>query len=152
MADEHVRASLTGAAKQGVQILGDLQPVLRARGVTAPALPGAVIGTEAAAYFCVLEALQNTAKYAQASAAQVTLCGDGQYLVFTVTDDGKGFDPASTPKGTGLQGIADRLGALGGTIAHHLRPRPRHPAHWPGTHRHHLKARRTGKCRARRRR
>jgi signal transduction histidine kinase len=71
---------------------------------------------EAAVYFCVLEALQNTAKYAQASAAQVNLCGDGQYLVFTVTDDGKGFDPASTPKGTGLQGIADRLGALGGTI------------------------------------
>jgi signal transduction histidine kinase len=71
---------------------------------------------EAAVYFCVLEALQNTAKYAQASAAQVTLSGDGQYLVFTVTDDGKGFDPATTPKGTGLQGMADRLGALGGTI------------------------------------
>jgi signal transduction histidine kinase len=70
---------------------------------------------EAAVYFCVLEALQNTAKYAQASAAQVTLCGDGQHLVFTVTDDGKGFDPATT-KGTGLQGMADRLGALGGTI------------------------------------
>jgi copper chaperone CopZ len=71
---------------------------------------------EAAVYFCVLEALQNTAKYAQASTAQVTLCGDGQYLVFTVTDDGKGFDPATTPKGTGLQGMTDRLGALGGTI------------------------------------
>jgi signal transduction histidine kinase len=71
---------------------------------------------EAAVYFCVLEALQNTAKYAQASAAQVILGGDGQHLVFTVTDDGKGFDPATTPKGTGLQGIADRLGALGGTI------------------------------------
>jgi len=71
---------------------------------------------EAAVYFCVLEALQNTAKYAQASAAQVTLCGDGQDLVFTVTDDGKGFDPATIPNGTGLQGMADRLGALGGTI------------------------------------
>jgi len=32
--------------------------------------------------------------------------------VFTVIDDGKGFDPATTPKGTGLQGMADRLGAL----------------------------------------
>jgi signal transduction histidine kinase len=58
---------------------------------------------EAAVYFCVLEALQNTAKYAQASAAHVTLCHDGPRLVFTVTDDGKGFDPATTPKGTGLQ-------------------------------------------------
>jgi glucose-6-phosphate-specific signal transduction histidine kinase len=37
-------------------------------------------------------------------------------LAFNVTDDGKGFDPATTPRGTGLQGIADRLEALGGTI------------------------------------
>ena len=71
---------------------------------------------EAAVYFCVLEALQNVAKYAQASAAQATLCHNGQYLTFTVTDDGSGFDQATTPMGTGLQGIADRLAALGGTI------------------------------------
>jgi signal transduction histidine kinase len=71
---------------------------------------------EAAVYFCVLEALQNIAKYAQASAARVTLGHDGRCLTFTVEDDGKGFDPASTPKGTGLQGMADRLGALGGRI------------------------------------
>ena len=71
---------------------------------------------EAAVYFCVLEALQNAAKYAQASAAQVTVSQDGQYLVFTVTDDGTGFDPAATPMGTGLQGITDRLAALGGTV------------------------------------
>jgi hypothetical protein len=61
------------------------------------------------------EALQNVAKYAQASAAHVTLRPDGQWLAFTVEDDGQGFDPATTPRGTGLQGIADRLGALGGT-------------------------------------
>jgi signal transduction histidine kinase len=71
---------------------------------------------EAAVYFCVLEALQNVAKYAQASAARVTLGSQGPCLAFTVEDDGKGFDPATTPKGTGLQGISDRLAALGGTI------------------------------------
>jgi signal transduction histidine kinase len=71
---------------------------------------------EAAVYFCVLEALQNVAKYAQASTARVSLRHDGQCLAFTVEDNGTGFDPASTPKGTGLQGISDRLGALGGTI------------------------------------
>jgi signal transduction histidine kinase len=70
---------------------------------------------EAAVYFCVLEALQNVAKYAQASAARVTLGAGGRWLAFIVEDDGKGFDPATTPKGTGLQGISDRLGALGGT-------------------------------------
>jgi signal transduction histidine kinase len=44
-----------------------------------------------------MEALQNAAKYARASAARVTLCPDGQWLAFTVEDDGKGFDPASRP-------------------------------------------------------
>ena len=71
---------------------------------------------EAAVYFCVLEALQNAAKYAQASAAQVALGHDGAILVFTVTDDGRGFDQATTPMGTGAQGMADRLSALGGTL------------------------------------
>ena len=56
---------------------------------------------EAAVYFCVLEALQNVAKYAQAPAARVTLCQHGQCLAFTVADDGKGFDQATTPIGTG---------------------------------------------------
>ena len=71
---------------------------------------------EAAVYFSVLEALQNVAKYAQASAAQVTLGRDGPHLLFTVTDDGKGFDQATTPMGTGVQGMSDRLSALGGTL------------------------------------
>jgi signal transduction histidine kinase len=68
-------------------------------------------------YFCVLEALQNVAKYAHAPAARVTLRQDAQGLVFTVADEGTGFDPATTPIGTGLQGITDRLAALGGTLA-----------------------------------
>jgi signal transduction histidine kinase len=71
---------------------------------------------EAVIYFCVLQALQNSAKYAQASAARVTLCHDGHCLAFTVADDGTGFDQATTPVGTGLQGIPDRLAALGGTL------------------------------------
>jgi signal transduction histidine kinase len=71
---------------------------------------------EAAVYFCALEALQNITKYAGASRATVGLaCSDGS-LRFTVTDDGTGFDAASTRHGTGLQGMADRLAALGGTL------------------------------------
>jgi signal transduction histidine kinase len=72
--------------------------------------------TEAAVYFCTLEALQNITKYAGASRATVGLsCSDGS-LRFTVTDDGAGFDTASTRHGTGLQGMADRLAALGGAL------------------------------------
>jgi signal transduction histidine kinase len=67
-------------------------------------------------YFCCLEALQNVAKYASASQATVRLHdGDGS-LRFEVRDDGSGFDPAVTAYGTGLQGMADRLAALGGRI------------------------------------
>ena len=72
--------------------------------------------TEATAYFCILEALQNIAKYAQARKATVVLaCPDG-HLEFTVTDDGDGFDTAKATHGTGLQGMADRLAAAGGTL------------------------------------
>jgi signal transduction histidine kinase len=72
---------------------------------------------EATAYFCILEALQNVAKYARASSATVVLsCPDG-HLEFTVTDDGDGFDTARPTPGTGLQGMADRLAAVGGTLS-----------------------------------
>jgi signal transduction histidine kinase len=71
---------------------------------------------ESAVYFSVLEALQNVAKYADASAVTVHLSSDDVRLTFRVTDDGRGFDPASTTNGTGLQGIADRLASLNGEL------------------------------------
>src|SRR5215472_7597960 len=71
---------------------------------------------EAAVYFCVLEALQNVAKYAGATRAEVKLAGSGDDLRFEVTDDGAGFDPQSRGYGTGLQGMADRLHAYGGSL------------------------------------
>ena len=71
---------------------------------------------EAAVYFCCLEALQNVAKYANASRVTLTLSdGDGR-LAFTVVDDGAGFDTAHIGYGTGLQGMADRLAALNGYL------------------------------------
>jgi len=101
-----------------------LGPALRAQ-VGRAALPVLVeadgIGryprdAEAAVYFCILEALQNTAKYARASRAAVALSCPGSDLEFTVTDDGTGFDTATASHGTGLQGMADRLAAAGGTL------------------------------------
>jgi signal transduction histidine kinase len=71
---------------------------------------------EAAIYFCVLEALQNVAKYAGASRAVVQLGEAGSTLSFEVGDDGGGFDTSQTSYGTGLQGMADRLAALGGEL------------------------------------
>ena len=80
--------------------------------------------TEAAVYFCTLEALQNIAKYARASHATVGLACSGGTLKFTVTDDGTGFDTAAIQYGTGLQGMDDRLAALGGAL--HVRSRAGH--------------------------
>jgi signal transduction histidine kinase len=72
---------------------------------------------EAAVYFCTLEALQNVAKYAAAARVTVRLAASDGELRFEVIDDGRGFDPSTTGHGTGLQGMADRLEALGGSLA-----------------------------------
>lgn len=71
---------------------------------------------ESTVYFCVLEALQNVSKYAQATRSAVRLgVADGD-LRFAVEDDGVGFDPGATPRGTGLQNLEDRLAAVGGEL------------------------------------
>ncbi|HEX3327129.1 MAG TPA: histidine kinase [Actinomycetota bacterium] len=77
---------------------------------------------EAGIYFCCLEAMQNITKYSGAASAQIRLSYEGGDLCFEVTDDGQGFDPAATGYGTGLQGMADRLDALGGAFEVHSRP------------------------------
>jgi signal transduction histidine kinase len=77
---------------------------------------------EAAVYFCVLEALQNASKYADAADVAVRLWQENADLLFSVADDGRGFDQATTPLGTGLQNISDRLAALGGTLDVRSRP------------------------------
>ena len=71
---------------------------------------------EAAVYFSCLEALQNVSKYAHANAVRIDLRGEDGHLEFRVHDDGAGFDPSATGYGTGLQGIADRLSVLDGTL------------------------------------
>ena len=77
---------------------------------------------EAAVYFCTLESLQNTAKYAEASEAVVRLVEDEGDVTFQTTDDGRGFDPGATPLGSGLQNMSDRLAALGGKLDVWSRP------------------------------
>jgi signal transduction histidine kinase len=72
--------------------------------------------TEAAVYFCCLEALQNTAKYAHATQARICLHAHNKTLRFTVSDDGTGYDAHHTPMGSGQRNMADRLAALGGQL------------------------------------
>ena len=77
---------------------------------------------ESTVYFCTLEALQNVAKHARASAVTVRLSGSGEILEFSVSDDGAGFPAAAARHGSGLQGMSDRLAAHGGTLAVRSQP------------------------------
>jgi signal transduction histidine kinase len=77
---------------------------------------------ESAVYFCALQALDNVAKHAGATRAEVRLAQADGELTFEVSDDGDGFDPAQTGYGTGLQAMADRLDAVGGTLKVHSQP------------------------------
>ncbi len=104
LADKGLPAALEAQGRKS-----GLPVMLRADGVGR--YPQAV---EAAVYFSCLEALQNVAKYAEASEIVITLADQGDRIAFTVTDDGRGFDTNVRRNGTGLQGIADRLGALDG--------------------------------------
>jgi signal transduction histidine kinase len=139
--DDRVRAVLAELQSETNQALEDLRDL--ARGIYPPLLAdkGLVVAlegqarkaavptevrsetlgrytqdVEAAIYFCALEALNNVAKYSRASRAEVRLAQTNGELVFEVVDDGAGFDPAETGYGTGLQGMVDRLDALGGAV------------------------------------
>jgi len=70
---------------------------------------------EAAAYFVVSEALTNVARHAHAASATVRVERAGGRLEVEVEDDGRGG--ADLGAGSGLRGLADRVGALGGTLA-----------------------------------
>ena len=70
---------------------------------------------EGAAYFFISEALANVLKHAEASRAEVELTGNGEHLRLRVRDDGNGFD-AAVVEGGGLEGLRDRVMALGGTV------------------------------------
>jgi PAS domain S-box-containing protein len=70
---------------------------------------------EATAYFTVSEALTNVAKYANASHATVRVANGDDRLVVEVADDGVGGAQAGS--GSGLSGLADRVGAVDGELS-----------------------------------
>ena len=71
---------------------------------------------ETAVYFCTREALQNASKHAPGAPVQVRLSFEDGWLRFWVTDAGPGFDPAAVSMGSGVQNMADRLEAVGGSF------------------------------------
>jgi signal transduction histidine kinase len=77
---------------------------------------------EAAVYFCCLEALQNAAKHAAGASVEVRVWEESGGLLFAVRDDGPGFDVSHARRGHGYTNMADRLGAIGGSVRWHSEP------------------------------
>jgi signal transduction histidine kinase len=69
---------------------------------------------ETAAYYVVAETLTNVAKHSDAHTAAVDVRRDGPRLLIVVRDDGHGG--AQRKPGSGLEGLAQRLEALDGTL------------------------------------
>ncbi len=69
---------------------------------------------EATIYYVCAEALANVAKYASATSARIEVTADDGRARVVVADDGVGG--ADRARGTGLQGLADRVEAVGGVL------------------------------------
>jgi len=88
---------------------------------------------EVAAYFLVAETVTNAVKHAGATEVTVEAEIDRDALSVTIVDDGRGG--ADPQRGSGLQGLVDRIGAIGGTLTIDSPPgggtvlRARIPAH-----------------------
>lgn len=109
---------------------GLLPPILRERGLepalrelakrsavrtdlSVDPLPSLTPAVEATAYFVASEALTNAAKHAAAGRVELTLRPEAGGVRVQIADDGLG---GADPSGSGLRGLADRVGALGGRL------------------------------------
>jgi signal transduction histidine kinase len=70
-------------------------------------------GVESAAWFVIAEAVANAVKHAGVDRIDVAVTAQGGELLVSVADAGSG---GSDPAGPGLQGLADRVAALGGRL------------------------------------
>jgi PAS domain S-box-containing protein len=74
-----------------------------------------VPAVESAVYFTIAESLTNVAKHADATAATVRVRQYDGHVRLEVRDDGRGG--AAAANASGLQGLADRVAAIGGSLA-----------------------------------
>ena len=72
------------------------------------------LSVDVAAYFVVSEALTNVAKHATTATARLRVAREHGQLVVEVSDDGVGG--VKLEDGSGLRGLADRVGALEGRL------------------------------------
>jgi signal transduction histidine kinase len=104
LSDRGLDAAVSGLAER-CPVPVDVSVTLAGRPPTA---------VETAAYYVVAESLTNVAKHARAQTAAVTIRGSDRGLEIEVRDDGAGG--AARVPGSGLEGLAQRVEALDGTL------------------------------------
>ena len=75
--------------------------------------------TELVLYRVMQEALTNAARHASATRVRIRLVKQGDSVLFTMEDDGCGFDNTgdTQKRGVGLLGIQERVELIGGTLS-----------------------------------
>ncbi len=104
LSDRGLDAALSGLAERAsvpVEIHTDLNE----------RLPPAI---ETAAYYVVAETLTNVGRHSGASRAEVDVRRDGEDVLIAISDDGRGG--ARRKPGSGLEGLAQRVEALDGSL------------------------------------
>ncbi|MGQ0574679.1 MAG: ATP-binding protein [Pseudonocardia sp.] len=109
----HPAVLTQGGLAAALPTLGDAAPV--PVDVEAPAGARFPAAVESTLWFVAAEAVTNAVRHGAAGAIRITLRAATGSATVAVTDDGRGGARA-TPGG-GLTGLADRVGALGGTFS-----------------------------------
>jgi signal transduction histidine kinase len=83
---------------------------------TAEGLPPLPPSMAEALYFIAEEALNNALKHANATQVSLSILSEGDDVVLTIVDDGRGFDLASVTSGLGLQSMQERAAQMAGVL------------------------------------
>ena len=108
----HPAALTESGLATALRALASRSPLETSVEATELRLPDSV---EIALYYVAAEALANVAKYAQATNVEIALSTADGLATLRVADDGIGG--ADPERGSGLTGLSDRLGAIGGSLA-----------------------------------
>jgi signal transduction histidine kinase len=68
-------------------------------------------------YLVFKEAVNNAARHSDCARAEIELRVEGARLRLTISDDGRGFDPAARTEGNGLLSMRRRAADLGGELS-----------------------------------
>jgi signal transduction histidine kinase len=70
----------------------------------------------------IQEQVNNIIRHARAHTIRIKLQSDAESIIFSIADDGQGFDPQRNKKGMGFSNISNRAGLFGGRVDFNAAP------------------------------